>query len=70
MPWTDGFGTFNRVYDWLTGIFSQDARRTRRIAELRTGIRTCLYDTHDVVRLRELRTELDSLLDDVRRRGS
>lgn len=70
MPWTDGFGTFNRLYDWLTATFNRDARRDRRIADLRAAIRTCIYETHDVVRLRELRTELDSLLDDVRRRGS
>lgn len=70
MPWTDGFGTFNRLYDWLTATFSRDARRLRRIEQLRADIRTCLYDTYDVDRLRQLRAELDRLLDDVRRYGS
>jgi len=70
MPWTDGFGTFNRLYDWATKLIGRDARRERRINEIRNEIKACVYETHDVDRLRQLRTELDRLLDDVRRRGS
>ena len=68
MPWTDGFGTFNRLYDWATKLIGRDARRERRINDIRREIKVCVYETHDVVRLRQLRTELDRLLDDVRRR--
>ena len=70
MSWTDGFGTFNRLYDWIASFVGHDARRERRINEIRNEIKACVYETHDVDRLRQLRTELDRLLDDVRRRGS
>lgn len=70
MPWTDGFGTFNRLYDWIASFVGRDARRERRINDIHREIKVCVYETHDVVRLRQLRTELDRLLDDVRRSGS
>lgn len=68
MPWAEGFGTFNRLWDFFSSRLNAHERKLRRMDAIKEELRDAVFTEHDLDRVRTLRAELDRLLDETRRR--